>query len=183
MNEFLIFINENTISLISAVIAFFAALISIKSYNLSKKALKISEEQHQDRTKELNLYLKNLEKHIHGSDSWVYVNISIGNNATLSKPIIKTYLEIIYEDNNHILQTVRQDSKANVNISANITEELSIPLNIKESTIISGHLYFKIPKHLRRYTIKKFRLVLITSNNNEISIESELWKEKNVKTI
>ena len=183
MNNFLTFLNENIIALISAVISFFAALMSIKSYSLSKQAFQISQEQHEDRKKELNLYLINLEKYTDKSGSWVYANISIQNNATLSKPILNTYLEIVYEDNNHKLNFVRQESKSNSKITPITTEELSIPLNIKELTIISGHLYFKIPKQLLQYTIKKFRLVLITSNNNEISIESELWKEKNVKTI
>ena len=178
MNDFLIFLNENIIALISAVISFFAALMSIRSYNISKQAFQISQEQHEDRKKELILYLIKLEKYTDESDSWIYANISIQNNATLSKPILKTYLEIVYEDNNHKLHFVRQESESNSKITSNITEELSIPLNIKELTIISGHLYFKIPKQLLKYKIKKFRLVLITSNNNEISIESELWKEK-----
>jgi hypothetical protein len=170
----------DTIALIALIVAFIAMIGTFKGNKIANKALNIATNEHLDRNNDIEIYLINIKKQRQNNISWLYLNISLINNATLSKAQVKNILEVYYVDKDQKIQIIKLERIKDPEIMTKNTSELEYPLNIPSLTTVTGHIYYKIPEFLKDIVIKKFRFVLLMQDKKQIAIESELWENKDV---
>lgn len=180
MNEFYDFFNKNLLDIIATTASVFATFVAIKSFSTSKEALRIAQKEHIEKNKILSIKLLDIERQNSMDGSWIYLNISIINNATFAKTLKDVFLEVHYLDIHSTVQLVKLTSTADPHLVENNTYELKMPINIDSRTTLTGHIYYKLPDKLRQNAIEKFRLVTIDTDDNNMFVESELWRVKDV---
>jgi len=165
---------------IPVAISVIALLFSWKSFVVSKKALKISQKDHDEKYKDITPYLIRSVKYAskETSDKLVSFAVSYTNRASIPNTFSKLALEVTYFDEEgelHKVILIPEEIKENFWTEI---KQLSIPLNISAKTTISGWVGFKLPKALKQNKrIDKYSLVATTADDKKVIVESFLIKE------
>ncbi|WP_142764521.1 hypothetical protein, partial [Klebsiella pneumoniae] len=84
-----------------------ALIASIFSYFVSKKSLKITQQQHDERELDIILYFIEAYKWQKEKDMYISFALRVTNQATLTNSIPKLELTIEHHDENNIIRKVK----------------------------------------------------------------------------
>lgn len=170
------------ISIVSALTAVLALLVSIISYRLSKKSLSISEHQYQRSTPNMSLYLNEGFTTTSETKEYRYYVFSITatNRSTENNSIVKSEMAVLCSnEEDFISKIIIPHSPAQID-ELNMPNLTPLPINIDlmSGNSKSGWLVFKIDrKVLRNKKIDGYKLLFIDSSDNKLELEPIIVRE------
>jgi len=167
------------IALIAAVIAFGSMLLAGRSYAISKKALKLSQADHEEKKLPVIPYL--IESFTFSKDDIRYCAFSVSytNQSSTPQSLKVIGLEVGFVDEEGISGNAISSLVENISpigISNNY-KRLCVPLNLLPKETKSGWITFKIPRSShRKYTINSYCVVGKAVDGRVVRVDSYLLR-------
>lgn len=172
--------NSDIIATISAIISFFALIISGRSYSAAKKSLKITTSQHEERSLGVTLYYTDAYKWKKEGETYISFALRFTNLSTLNDTISKIELHIEFRDKKNIIEKLKIEPDTSVtpiNLK-DYTDIIKQPLLLTEKSAKSGWVTFKLPPFLKNeLTIDLYRVVAESIGKKSTSIETHIINE------
>jgi hypothetical protein len=167
------------------VTALFSLLISTRGHYTAKRAVAISEAEHQERHKEIVGYLINGFKWSTEDENYASFAISYTNSASYPNSFKDIVLEIEYYDAERLFNRAKLPPSIGVMPVAlrESREELNAPINIPPKETKSGWITFKLPKAEGiKFNIDTYRVVATSLTDENTVVESyilkSIWKNE-----
>lgn len=158
------------LNIVGAIVAVIALILSLQSNIYSRRALRISEADH-ERTKEnISLYLMGSAKMRLQQRSIASFVLSITNQSTLPETITRIELKIFYKDEHNEVRCFISQPEPNGHHPTERTSstQLKCPLNLNPKASEQGWIVFVIPPEIEtKHFVEKYRISAISSSNTE----------------
>ena len=171
--------DEVFISFLALLVSVMALIASIFSYFVSKKSLKLTQQQHDERELDITLYFIEAYKWQKEKDMYISFALRVTNQATLTNSIPTLELTIEHHDENNIIRKVKLSPTTSVtplNLKDH-TDILHLPLNISPKSAQTGWVTFLIPKAMDEYMIDLYKITAETINKKTSSIDTHIINE------
>lgn len=170
---------SNLTALIAVIIAFGSMLLAGRSYSISKKALEISQSDHNEKKLPVIPYL--IDSFTFSEDGIRYCAFSVSytNQSSSSQSIQMIELEAGFIDEDGVSGNAISPLEGDISpIGISHThEKLHAPINLLPKATISGWVTFKIPKSShRKYDINSYCVVGRSVDGRSIRIYSYLLR-------
>lgn len=154
-------------------------LISIRGHHIAKRAMVISEMDHQDKYKEIIGYLINGFKWTQGDKIYASFAISYTNNASHPNSLKDIALEIEYYGTGRVFNKAKLPPSVGalpVDLREN-WENLKAPINISPKETKSGWITFQIPSiDGKKINIETYRIIATSASEKTTIVESYILK-------
>lgn len=163
----------------SILIAALSIFIAGLSYLNSRKALYLSESDHNEKKLPIIPYLIDSFSFKIDNENYCFFAVSYTNRSSLPQSFMSLKLEVdfIDEDGIHGKASTFPDSEASPPKVYKEYKKLKTPLNLQAKETISGWLTFKIPssKH-RKIQVESYKVIGVTSDGKLSKVESVLLR-------
>ncbi|GLW38589.1 hypothetical protein Pcaca04_25250 [Pectobacterium carotovorum subsp. carotovorum] len=150
-------------------------MVSIKGYYVSKKSLKLSAIDHQDKYRDVIGYLIRGFKWTNNKDTYATFAISYTNNSSNPNSFKDIILEVEYYDENRVFNKAKL-LPSTIVLPSNLREshdELKVPIYLSPKETKSGWITFQIPKiGGKKINIDIYRVIAISTAEKTTIIES-----------
>ena len=162
------------ISALAALIAFFAFLLSWKSYVIARKAHGIAEEGYKNQIKEISSYLIESYKWKSEEKKYVTFAVSYTNEATIQNSISFLCLKLRLNNANKKYPEVSVSPVSKEPTMGNY-KALEFPLLLGGRETKSGWITFELPsKLLEETTVETYTLEAETASGNIVKTKTNL---------
>ncbi len=171
--------TSDIISSIAALIAFGSLLISFLGLRNSRKALRLSEEEHSERKLPVKAYLIDAYSYQKEKQRHCIFAISFTNQSSSSKSFSLLELEIEYFDSKGVhgkalVPPIHEERPLGLSIEY---KQLVTPLNLMPGETVSGWIAFALPEKDSTFNrIDSYRVVGRSSDGQESSAAAYLLK-------
>lgn len=166
-------------ALIAVVIAFGSMLLAGRSYTVSKKALKLSQADHEEKKLPVIPYLIDSFTFSKDNERYCAFSVSYTNESSAPQSLKVLDLEVGFVDEEGISGNAISPLEEDISPTG-ISEDykkLCAPLNLSPKETISGWATFKIPRSShRRYTINSYCVVGKSVDGKIVRVESYLLR-------
>jgi len=165
---------------IELLIALTALALSLLSYLTARKALKITEKEHQDKNLGITPYLVDAFKWVApDTKKLIFFAVTYTNKSSSPNTLSKTDLIIEYYSDNNEIHTAKIDPAffEYDEMPINSAEVISLPVNLNPKSTISGWLSFHLNSFLGEKLIKSYKLVSTTSDNKDVTLTHNILRE------
>lgn len=161
------------------VTALLSLLISVRGHCVAKRALKISETEHQDKYKEVIGYLISGFKWRASEQIYASFAISYTNNASYPNSFKDIVLEIEYYDADGIFNKAKLSPCVEV-MPVELRgkrQDMDVPINLPPKETKSGWMSFQLPvAEGRKFNIDVYRIVATSTAGTNTTLESYILK-------
>jgi hypothetical protein len=173
--------DETLIAVISAGAAIISALVSWRSFSVSREALRIAKIDHRERHEELKLYLiDGISWDARSGDTYVLFALSFTNSANAPDSLVRIEIKIYaYDSDGNLSHVILEPTPTVVTeIVPWQLEPFRSPINFPPRHTVSGWIGFKLPTLFSKSrTIDRYELIGITATGNKVSVECYLLRK------
>jgi hypothetical protein len=170
---------DELLLLIPLAVSIVSIIIAGMSYNTSRKALRLSESEHDEKKLPIISYLIDSFSFDINNENYCFFAVSYTNQSSLQQSFKHLELEIdfIDIDGMHGKSTTFPCHEIFPPAIYKEYKKLQTPLNLQAKETVSGWITFKIPtcKH-RKVQVQSYRVIGITSDGKFSKVESFLLR-------
>ncbi|MCK7598086.1 hypothetical protein M0G74_12460 [Microbulbifer sp. CAU 1566] len=171
---------SDIVAIIAAVISLLALVMAILSYRVSRRALRISEQEFAEKKLPLKEYLIDSFRFDDGERRFIAFSLRFSNVSASSRTLSTFDLEVHLADGQKIFCSPYNYILPNHLLFGQ--EMLGVPLNISPKTVVSGWVVFAIPRKAFGFSaIEKYKVSAKTDDNFDVSMEVFLVRYCDVK--